>query len=139
MIGLAEGARAAALAGVTGAVDAGGAAGSLLIYTGTRPATPGGSTLETLLLSFTLAYPAFGAYAAGSQALDVSPAISTTGAANGTAGWGRLVDSTGAVVFDGDVSDPTGAGEFVLSSLTVTTGGEVDLTGGSLTMPNGAS
>lgn len=109
-------------------------AGSLKIYSGAQPATPATAATGTLLATFTLHYPSFAtADSTGTCALIVSPAISTTGAATGTAGYGRLEDSTGAVVLDGDVG--TSAAVFNLTSLSVTSGQTIDLISGSYQQP----
>lgn len=118
---------------VTTLLDAGAGAGYAEIRTGSQPATPATAASGTLLATVTLADPAFGAAASGVATL-ADPA-SVNGVADGTAGWARFYDSTGAVVFDGDVTVTGGSGVLRLSSLSITTGGAVDITGGTWTVP----
>lgn len=118
---------------VTALLDAGAGAGYVEIRTGSQPATPATAVSGTLLATVTLADPAFGAAASGVATL-ADPA-SVNGVADGTAGWARFFDSTGAVVFDGDVTVTGGSGVLRLSSLSITTGGAVDITGGTWTVP----
>jgi hypothetical protein len=117
-------AKAAALNAWLGLTEAGSGPGKLRIYSGTQPAT-GGGTLSgnTLLVEFTLADPA-----AVAGAFDVSPAISADAVATGTATWGRLVDSDGNAVADGAVGS-----EFTLSSASIVNGSTYQFTGGTIT------
>lgn len=82
------------------AVNAGAGAGLLRIYDGTRPAT--GGTATTLLAELTFTDPAF---AAASGGVLTASAITQDSSANatGTATWFRVVDSTAAIVMDGNV------------------------------------
>jgi hypothetical protein len=125
--------RNAQAAAVTTLLDAGSGAGYAQIRTGSQPATPATAVSGTLLATVTLADPAFGSPSSGVATL-ADPA-SVTGVADGTAGWARFFDSTGAVVFDGDVTVTGGSGVLRLSSLSITTGGAVDITGGTWTVP----
>ena len=127
--------RNAAADAVVGRVDAGPAAGKLRIYSGAQPASANDAPSGTLLAEVTLADPAFGAAAAGSAALVDPPAV--VASANGTAGWFRVVDSTGATVMDGSVTVTGGGGDLQLASTSLTVGLSVDITGGSVTMPSG--
>lgn len=126
-------ARNAACDGVVDLLDAGAAAGTLKIYTGSQPATPATAPSGTLLATVTLADPAFGASATG-VATGTDPA-SVTAVATGTAGWFRLEDSTGANVFDGDVTATGGGGVMTLSSTALVSGSPVDITSFTVTMP----
>lgn len=119
---------------VAALVDGGSGAGKLRIYTGSQPAGPGTSPSGTLLLEVTLNDPAFAAAASGQADLDVSPALSGTGVAAGTAGWGRLLTSTEAAgtglgVVDFAVADIT------MSTTTISIGLDVSITSLSLTAP----
>jgi hypothetical protein len=127
---LATSARNAAADAIGTLVDAGPAAGTLKIYTGTQPATPNTAATGTLLATVTLVDPAFGAAATGVKTLADPPAA--TGVGDGTAGWFRIADSTGAAVVDGAVGS-----ELTLSTNTISIGVTVDITGGTMTMPVG--
>jgi hypothetical protein len=118
---------------VTTAVDAGSGAGTLKVYTGSKPSTVATGATGTLLATFTLADPAAAAAAAGVATWDFSPAIDATVAADGTAGWFRVADSDANAVFDGTVG--TSGADLNFSSVTWVTGGTVEITGGTVTHP----
>lgn len=118
---------------VTAAVDGGSGAGTLKVYTGSKPATVATGATGTLLATFTLADPSAAAAAAGVATWDFSPTITATVAATGTAGWFRVADSTGAAVFDGTVG--TSGADLIFSAVAWTSGGTVELTGGTTTEP----
>lgn len=134
---IATGLQNALAAEITVAIDGGVAAGGgiLTVYddTAARPASandpvPGASVA---LAQFTLADPAFGAPANGTVTLNGLP-IDVVGLADGTALWGRITDSDGNAVIDGDVGT-----DFVMNTTTVSTGVDVSLTAGSMTMSSG--
>lgn len=113
-------------------LDGGAGAGTIEIRSGSQPGVNAAAT-GTLLVTVTLVDPAFGAAAAGSAA--VADPGAATGVAAGTAAWFRALDSTGATVFDGDVTATGGGGDLTLSTTTISVGLQVDVTGGSFTMP----
>lgn len=110
--------------------DLGAGPATLDIRTGAKPATPATGATGTLLATFTLADPAWGAAAAGSAALDVSPAISTTAVAAGTAGWFRVKDSAGNTVLDGTAGG--GGSDLVLTNPVITNGQVLNLISGTM-------
>lgn len=130
---LATGTRNAKADAAVDRLDAGAAAGTIKIYSGSQPATPETAASGTLLATVTLADPAFGAASTGVASL-TDPA-SVNAAATGTAGWARFADSDGNVVFDGDVTATGGGGVVTLSSTSLTSGSPVDITGGTYTQP----
>lgn len=115
-------------------LDAGPAAGTIKVYTGSQPATANTAESGTLLATFTLADPAFGAASSGVATLASTPRT-TTGVADGTAGWFRAEDSTGANVFDGSVTATGGGGQLELNTTTISTGVSVSITSGTFTQP----
>lgn len=133
--GLSTAARNAAGTAVTGLIDAGPAAGTMQIRSGTRPASPQVAASGTLLATVAFGDPAFGAWSSGSS----SPAdpAAVTAVATGTASWCRVLDSTGAAVMDGDVTATGGGGDVTLGSTSIASGQQVDITGGSLSVPQG--
>lgn len=131
-IRLADATRSALADQITTLVDAGAGAGTIKVYTGTLP-TDLSTVGSTLLATFTLADPAAAAAAAGVATWDFSPAIDATVAADGTAGWFLVEDSTGADVFGGTVG--TSGADMNFSSVAWVTGGTVSLTGGTVTQP----
>ncbi len=98
--------RTAAVAAITGLADAGAGAATIQVAT---------TAFATSLGVFTLSDPAYTAGAAGVQTLDITPALSTTALANGTAAVWRLRDSNSVVVMDGPVAT-TGGGDINLSA-----------------------
>ena len=129
-------ARNAMVGAIAALVDGGSGAGKLRVYTGSQPAGgPGSAATGTLLLEITLNDPAFDAAASGSAALDVSPALSGTGVADGTAGWARILDSANTAVVDGSVTATGGGGDITVSTTAISTGLTVNLTGLTLTQP----
>jgi len=108
-----------------------GSTGTLKIYTGSQPATPGDTATGTLLATVTL-----GAWTAASSgtASGADPA-SVNAAATGTAGWFRAAKSDGTVVLDGDVTATGAGGVMQLSSTSLVSGGAVDITAVSITAP----
>lgn len=118
---------------IESALDAGSGAATLEIRTGSQPANADTAASGTLLVTLTLNDPA-GTQSGGVITIDVTPAISATAVATGTAGWGRLMDSTGATVLDGSVA--TSGADFNIDSTSITSGQTVTLVATStLTLP----
>jgi hypothetical protein len=135
---LAVAARNAAANAAIDLLDGGPAAGTIKIYTGAQPTNPDTAIgAVTLLATFTLADPAFGASVAGVKTIDASPILTTTGVAAGTAAWFRGADSTGAAVCDGTVSATGGGGNLEINTTSVSIGLDLSITGGTVTMPLG--
>jgi hypothetical protein len=132
-------ARTAAASAIVALVDGGSGAGKLRIYTVTQPAGPGTAPSGTLLAEFTLSDPAF-TVANGVATLDITPAVTATGVAAGTAGWFRVLDSTEAAatglgVYDGSVTATGGGGDLTLATTAVSIGLTLEITAATLTMP----
>lgn len=130
---LSTAARNAAANAIIQLIDAGPAAGTLQLRTGGQPASANDPATGTLLATFTLADPAFGAAALGVATLDTTPVLSTTGVADGSAGWFRVADSTGATVGDGAVG--TSGQQLNLNTTTISVGVTVEISAGTATMP----
>lgn len=128
--------RNAACDAVVDRADGGAAAGTLQIRTGTQPASANDVASGTLLATVTLADPAFGAASTGVATLLGVP-LAATGAADGTAGWFRMLDSDSNTVLDGAATATGGGGELELNTTTISTGVDVEVTGGTITMPAG--
>lgn len=128
-------ARNAGLDAIFDRANAGAGPGTIKIYTGAQPADADVADLTgyTLLVTFTLADPAFAAAAGGVKDLDADPDLSAAAAATGTAGWARCEDSDGNNVFDGSVG--TAGTDFIINSTAITAGQTVNLTLGSITDP----
>lgn len=134
-LSLATSARNAQCDALVDLLDAGTGPGTIQIRSGTRPATPNTAATGTLLVTVTLADPAFGGAATGVAAL-TDPAAAT-GVADGTATWFRALDSDANAVFDGDVGATGSGADMELATTTISTGLSVDITGGTVTVPVG--
>lgn len=132
---LATAARNSASSAIAGLLDAGSGPGTIQVRTGSQPATPNTAASGTLLLTFTLADPAFGAASNGT--VTAAAIAAATGAADGTAGWFRALDSTGAAVLDGSVTATGGGGDMTLNTVTVSVGLTVTISGWTISMPSG--
>ena len=96
--------------------------GTIQIRSGTQPANANAAATGTLLVTLTFSATAFAAAAAGvasANAIGAANAVAT-----GTATWFRALKSDGTTaVFDGSVG--TSAADLVLSSVSLTSGGNV--------------
>ena len=110
-----------------------GTAGTIKIYTGTQPATADTAASGTLLATFTLADPAFGASSGGTITLNSTP-LTVAAAASGTAGWFRM-ESNGPTVTVLDGSVGTSGHQINLNTTSITLGVNVTITSGTITMP----
>lgn len=116
------------------AIDAGAAAGTVKIYTGTRPATGAALSGNTLLSTGTFSDPS--APSAASGVLTFSSITYTDAVADGTATWARIEDSDGTFVADASVGT-TGSGEDItLNAVTFVTGGPVNHVSATITAGN---
>lgn len=123
---------------VTARADSGTGAATLKIYSGAQPASANDVASGTLLATFTLNDPSFGAAATGVITLDVTPALSTTGVAAGTAGWARLESNTAVTtVADFSVTATGGGGDVTVDNTSIAVDQTVNLTSGTITMPSG--
>lgn len=112
-------------------VNTASSGGSLVFYTGPKPAPGGAATTE--LGSFALATPA-GTVSGGVLTFTDPPDVEVV--ADGTAVWARILDSVGAWVGDFTVSNQTGSGEIRLSDVNLLTGMVLDLITLSITEGN---
>lgn len=102
------------------------------IYTGTMPASMGGTITDTLLAELEMsATPA--TESGGVVALEP---VSNDASANadGTAGWLRILDRDGAEVAYLTVSLTGGGGELQLNDTAILTGDPVAVTSGTITV-----
>jgi hypothetical protein len=92
--------------------------GTILVYSGAKPATADTATAETLLATCTFANPAFsGAVAGVATAHAITQDASAD--ADGTAAWFRVLALGGATVFDGTVGVGTNFDCNVVSTTVV--------------------
>jgi hypothetical protein len=113
------------------ALDAGGAAGKLRIYDGSRPAT--GGSVTTLLAELTFSFASAGAAAAG--VLTFSAITQDASAdATGTATWFRLVTSAAVFVADGNVG--TSGSDLNLTTTSIVATQPVSISSATITAGN---
>lgn len=137
--GFADAVRNAQVTALRDAVDAGSGAGKLLIYDGTRPATGGAVTTQTLLVQFTLADPCMDSVTGGVGTWDFDPDLSANAesfSGTKTATWCRLVTSADAFVGDGSVGMTSSGADLELSSTSIQAGQAVKVTSGTMTAGN---
>lgn len=108
--------------------------GLVRVYDGSRPAVSASVTDQNLLAEFEMADPAYGTSTNGTATLLGTP-LQTTGETNGTATWVRVVDKDEDTIFDGSVG--TSDADFIINTVSITTGVAVEITDGSFVMPSG--
>lgn len=134
-LGLATALRNARLDLIRDAIDAGAGPGTLKIYTGTRPATGGALSGNTLLGTLTFADPC--APNAADGVLTFSAITQDAAAdASGTATWARVADSAGAFVLDLSVGATGSGADIELNTTNIVTGGPISITSATLTEGN---
>lgn len=133
VVRLANTARNAAATAVLGLIDAGPAAGTIQIRSGSMPADPQTAATGTLLATVVLIDPAAGAPTAGVATITNPNAV--TVAATGVAGWARFLDSTGAAVLDCDVTATGGGGALTLANTSLSSGTTLDMGAITYTQP----
>jgi hypothetical protein len=111
-------------------VDGGSGAGTVQLRDGTAPAGPGTTATGTLIATFTLNDPSFGAAVAGVATAVVSPAVTCTAAVTGTPTWFRVLDSSGTAIMDGDIT-----ADMTITPSTVASGATVTLVSWTMTQP----
>jgi hypothetical protein len=121
---------------IVDSVDAGGA-GTIEIRSGTRPADPATTATGTLLATVALSATAFGSASSGAATI-VDPAA-VTAVATGTATWFRAKSGGGTAQFDGLVTATGGGGDLTLTTTSIVSGMSVDVTGGTITVPQGTT
>lgn len=122
-------------------IDADAGAGTLKIYSGTVPADGDTTPAGTLLVTITLADPAFGAGSSISSALSravMTDPAAVNAVATATAGCFIVEDQSGDNVFSGDVTATGGGGTLTLSNTAVVSGSPVDITAFNYEQPTGA-
>lgn len=107
--------------------------GTLVIYTGSAPATVDTAATGTVLATLTLDATAFGA--ASNGVATANSITSATAAATGTAGYFRLLTSGAAARVQGDVTATGGGGDLELNTTSVSSGATVSVTALTYTQP----
>ncbi len=107
--------------------------GSLHVYTGTQPASAGGTHSDTTLASWTLA--GFNTASGGSMALNVGALTQpVTAPATGTAGWARATDNS-TKQLDMVVTATGGGGDLEINDVNIVTSDSVNITSLTILMP----
>ena len=127
-------ARNASTDGVVALCNAGSGAAVVKIYTGSQPASADTAATGTLLITWTLSDPAFGAAASGTATAASMPK-NANAVASGTAGYARIEDSNGNSIADADVG--TTGTPVTVSSTTIVSGSPYTLDSLSYTQPAG--
>ena len=133
---IANSARNAACDAIVDLIDAGAGAGTLVIRTGSQPATPATAATGTTLATLTFSDPAFGSATSGTAT--ASAITSDTNVdATGTAGWARVYDSDGVdpgdAVFDMDIGQGSGTLDF--DNVSFVAGGTAAISSMTVTVP----
>ncbi len=115
-------------------VDSGGAAGTIKILTGAQPAATSDSASGTTLADLTFATTAFGAAAAGVATAN-SITSDTNVAATGTAGWARILTSTGGTIADMSITSTTGTGDLKFDNVSFVATGTAAISSMTITVP----
>ncbi len=124
-------ARNAAMDAVTALINVGGA-GTIEIYDGSQPATPGTAvTTQNKLVTLTFSATSFAASSAGTATANAI--TNGTAIASGTPAWARIKSGGGTAVIDCTVG--TSGTDIVLASGTIGSGSTVSLTSFTLTHP----
>lgn len=109
-----------------------GTSAKIIIYSGTRPATPDTALSGNTVLA-TVTVPSWGTAASGSSAAASMTAV--TAAASGTATFFRLYKSDGTTTIgDGDITATGGGGVMTFDNTSFVSGGTVTVTSFSLTV-----
>lgn len=113
---------------------ASGSAGTPMaeLYSGTIPASMGGTISDTLLAEMAMTNGA----ATKTGGIITLDAISNDSSANaaGTAGWARILDRDSAEVIYLTVTGPGGGGDIELNTTAITIGAPVAITSGVITV-----
>jgi hypothetical protein len=130
-------ARTAMAAGI---VSDAGSACRWRFYNGTKPASLGAVTSQTLLATLTHS-STLGTTASGAISIDVAGQSNTAGSnVSGTPTWARLETSGGTAVMDADCrvpADPADSTKITVSAAVVS-GTAFTMAASTLTMPNAA-
>lgn len=114
-------------------IDA-GSNGKIQIRSGSSPGVNSAATGD-LLAELTLSYPCGTTDGAGKLTFSSITADSSANA-NGTAGYARIIKSSGAAVADLTVGATGSAADIKLNNVNIVAGGEVSITSASITEGN---
>ena len=116
------------------AIDAGAGAGTIKVYNGTQPTSANDAiTTQTLLATLTFSDPC-GTTSSGTLTMS-SITQDSAADATGTATWARIADSTGATVFDVDVTVTGAGGTLQFNTTNFVINGPVLISAFTVTVP----
>lgn len=116
---------------IKNAIDGGAGAGTIKVYTGTKPAGPDTAiTSQTLLGTLTCSDPC-GSTSSGVLTFSAITQDSSADA-TGTAAWARIADSSGTAIVD--VSVGTSGTDLIMNTVSVVSGGPIAVTSLTITM-----
>lgn len=107
--------------------------GTVQVRSGSQPANVATAATGTLLGTLTLAATAFANASGGSATANA--VTDATGAVAGTAGWFRVLNSSGTAVLDGAVGASGSGAELILSTTTITANGTIKITSWTISVP----
>jgi hypothetical protein len=108
--------------------------GTLKCYTGSPPASPQAAATGTLIVTITLANPAFGSAAAGVVTMNATPGAVAAVAA-GTVGWGRFLTSGAAALEDVTIGVAGSGADLITTKAAPAVDDEVDIVSFTHTVP----
>lgn len=112
-----------------------GTSAKVQIWSGSPPASCASAATGTKLAEWSLASDWASAASNGSKSLSGVP-LSTTGLANGTAGYYRFVDSAGTTCHEqGTITLTGGGGDMTIDNTSIASGQTVQITGFTKTAP----
>ena len=115
--------------------DVGSGAATIQVRNGVKPAATSDAATGTLLATFTLSDPGWAAASGGVANLDITPAITTTGVAAGTATWARVLAPDSSVVVDLTAGIGGSGADLIFDNPVIAIGQTVNLTVGTITQP----
>lgn len=114
-------------------INAGSGEPQIEFYTADKPAGPATAiTTQTLLGTLVCSTPVV--VASGATVTFASITADASAAAGGTAAWARIRNGDGVAVVDVDVSNGAGTGVIKLNTVSIVTGGLIQLTSFTLTV-----
>jgi hypothetical protein len=126
--------RSARAQAIVDAIDAGAAGGTVKFYDGTQPTAGAAITTETLGATLTFSATC-GTVTTGVLTFAAVTADDSADASI-TPTWARIADSDGTFVMDVTVTGAGGGGAIEVTPSTFSVGGEVSITGGTITEGN---
>lgn len=133
-INLAMATRNAVANAVVAQIDLDAGPAQIQLRTGVSPGADNAAT-GTLLAQLAFNDPAFAAAIAGVATMDNTPVLSTLGVAAGNAGYFRLTDNSGDVIFDGTVGLNGSGEDLEMNTVAVSVGLIVEINAGTITQP----